>query len=42
MAADALGERAAALRHYRAALALPDASKAHEQARRYLRRPYSG
>lgn len=40
MAADGLGERSAAVRHYRAALALPDAAEAHERARRYLRRPY--
>lgn len=42
MAADGLGDRSAAVRHYRAALALPDASEAHERARRYLRDPYSG
>jgi len=42
MAADALGDRAAAVRHYRTALALPDSSEAHERARRYLREPYEG
>lgn len=39
MAADGLGDRAAAVRHYRRALSFPDAAKAHRRARKYLRRP---
>jgi tetratricopeptide (TPR) repeat protein len=42
MAADALGDRAAAVRHYRTALAFPDTSEAHRRARGYLREPYEG
>lgn len=41
-AADGRGERAAAVRHYKAALALPDASGAHRRARRHLRQPFEG
>lgn len=41
-AADARGERAEAVRHYRAVLALPDASDAHRRARRHLRQPFDG
>lgn len=40
MAHDARGERAEAVGRYREVLRLPDRSGAHEQARRYLERPY--
>jgi tetratricopeptide (TPR) repeat protein len=41
MARDALGERAAAVAHYRRALDLADTSQAHRRARDYLGRPFA-
>jgi tetratricopeptide (TPR) repeat protein len=40
MALDALGERGAAVSHYRQVLALPDSSHAHERARALLESPW--
>ena len=40
MAYDALGERKQAIARYRQVLAMRDVGRSHEQARRYLERPY--
>ena len=40
MALDALGERHAAVQHYRQVLALPDSASAHERARALLEEPW--
>lgn len=42
MSLDALGRRAEAERHYRRTLTLPETSKSHAKARRFLREPYAG